>query len=180
VDTVFLALLPAVLAYNAYFVVLAPHFDRDVRNLRRAMETEPLQRLQYDSSRLAGTVSWTIARTGLAGAVIGFVIAGLASAWHPETALLTTAVSVASWAFMMTTVVSYKLDYIGQRMTAQLFGALHLVACIVAFTVIPPGALVYLALAGVELLVFALALRRCLHYWQLPEYTLFWRHATSW
>jgi hypothetical protein len=180
VQTVFLALLPAVLAYNMYFVVLAPRFDADVRTMRAAMEAEPLHRLGDHSSRLAATVAWTIARTGLAGAVIGFALTGLVAAWRPEIALLTAAVSVASWGFMMTTVVSYKLDYIGQRMPAQLIGALHLAVCILAFVLLPAGAAVYLALVAAEAVIFLLALRTCLRHWRVPEYTLFWRHATSW
>jgi hypothetical protein len=39
---------------------------------------------------------------------------------------------------------------------------------------------VYLALAGVELLLLAAALRSCSRHWGRPEYSLFWRHATSW
>ena len=180
VDTVFLALLPAVLAYNMYFVVLAPRFDDDVRSMRAAMESEPLHRLGEHSSRLATTVAWTIARTALAGAVIGFALTAVVAAWRPEIALLTAAVSVASWAFMMTTVVSYKLDYIGQRVPAQVFGALHLAACVLAFTLLPAGATVYLALAAAEAVLLVVALRTCLRHWGVPEYTLFWRHATSW
>jgi hypothetical protein len=180
VDTVFLALLPAVLAYNVYFVVLAPRFDRDVAAMRAAMENEPLHRLDDHSGRLAATVTSTIAQTALAGAAIGFVVSCLVAAWVPDVAALTAAVSVASWTFMITTVVSYKLDYVGQRRTAQAFGAVHLAACVAAFALLPPGPLVYLVLAAVDLLVFTAALRSCLRHWGSPEYTLFWRHATSW
>ncbi|MGY1769965.1 hypothetical protein [Blastococcus sp. SYSU D00813] len=180
VSTVFLALLPAVLAYNMYFVVLAPRFDDDVRTMRAAMESEPLHRLGAHSSRLATTVAWTVARTGLAGAVIGFALTALVAAWQPDIAWLTASVSVASWGFMMTTVVSYKLDYIGQRLPAQVYGALHLAACVLAFTLLPAGAPVYLALAAFEAVLLVVALRTCLRHWRVPEYTLFWRHATSW
>jgi len=148
--------------------------------MRAAMENEPVHRLHHHSTGLARTVTWTISRTALAGAVIGFVLTSLVAASRPEVAGLTAAVSVASWAFMMTTVVSYKLDYIGQRGLAQLFGVLHLAACVVAFTVMTPGATLYLVLAGVELVLLALALRSCMQHWGTPEYTLFWRHATSW
>lgn len=50
VSTVFLALLPAILAYNYYFVRLAPGLDRSVGALRTAMENEPYNRLA-DRSR---------------------------------------------------------------------------------------------------------------------------------
>jgi hypothetical protein len=80
----------------------------------------------------------------------------------------------------MTTVVCYKLEYIGQRRPAQLFSAAHLVIAIGAFTLIEDPVRIYLTLAALELLVLLGALHACLRYWRVPEYTLFWRHATSW
>ena len=55
VQTVFLALLPAVLAYNFYFIRLAPGFDSSVAALRHAMEKEPIARLApYSASWRTG------------------------------------------------------------------------------------------------------------------------------
>ena len=98
----------------------------------------------------------------------------------PELAGLVAAVAVASWLFMMTTVVCYKLDYIGHTGVAQSFSGAHLVLCAVALFTLPPGAASYAALAVAELLLFALVLRVCLSAWRAPEYTFFWRHATAW
>jgi hypothetical protein len=180
VDVVFLALLPAILAYNAYFVLFAPRFDREVATMRAAMENEPLDRLHRHSARLAGTVTSGILKTGVVGAALVLVVTGGVVAWDPASAGLASAVAVASWAFMMTTVASYKLDYVGQRTVAQVIGALHLTAVVVAFALLPSGTVVYLTLAGVELLLLAAALRSCSRHWGRPEYSLFWRHATSW
>ena len=180
VDVVFLALLPAILAYNAYFVLFAPRFDREVAIMRTAMEEEPLDRLHRQSSRLAGTVTSGLLKTGVAGAALVLVVTGGVVAWDPGSAPLASAVSVASWAFMMTTVVSYKLDYVGQRSVAQAIGALHLTAVVAAFALLPSGTAVYLTLAGVELLLLGLAVHSCMRHWGRPEYSLFWRHATSW
>jgi hypothetical protein len=180
VDVVFLALLPAILAYNAYFVLFAPRFDREVATMRMAMEEERLDRLHRHSSRLAGTVSTGILKTALVGAALVLVVNGGVAVWDPASATLASAVAVASWAFMMTTVVSYKLDYVGQRTLAQSIGALHLTAVVVAFALLPSGTVVYLALAAVELLLLAAAVRSCIRHWGRPEYSLFWRHATSW
>lgn len=180
VDTVFLALLPAVLAYNLYFVTLAPSFDRSVRDLRAAMENEPLSRLATHSRALWTTVGNSIARTGLAGAILSFVVASLVAGFTPDAGPLSAAVATASWFFMMTTVVCYKLDYIGQTVPAQVLSGVHLVAVIGAFLLLPAGPVVYLVLTAVGAVVFLAALRSCLRHWRLPEYTLFWRHATSW
>ena len=40
VDAIFLALLPAVIAYNYYFIRLAPHIDRAVGDVRTAVEMD--------------------------------------------------------------------------------------------------------------------------------------------
>lgn len=180
VDVVFLALLPAILAYNAYFVLFAPRFDREVGIMRTAMEEEPIDRLHRQSSRLAATVTSGIFKTGLAGAALVLMVTGGVVAWDPGSAPLASAVAVASWAFMMTTVVSYKLDYVGQRTVAQAIGALHLTAVVAAFSLLPSGTAVYLTLAGVEVLLLGVAVRSCMRHWGRPEYSLFWRHATSW
>lgn len=180
VAVVFLALLPAMVAYNAYFVLFAPRFDREVRTMRAAMEEEPLDRLHRQSSRLAGTITAGILKTGAAGAALVLVVTGGVVAWDRAAAPLASAVAVASWAFMMTTVLSYKLDYIGQRSLGQAIGALHLTAVVAAFTLLPSGIAVYLTLAGVELVLLAVAVRSCMRHWGRSEYSLFWRHATSW
>ncbi|SNS90944.1 hypothetical protein SAMN04488107_4270 [Geodermatophilus saharensis] len=180
VDVVFLALLPAILAYNAYFVLFAPRFDREVATMRSAMEDEPLERLHRHSSRLTLTILSGVVKTGVVGAALALVVTGGVVLWDRGSAPLAAAVAVASWAFMMTTVVSYKLDYVGQQRVAQVIGAAHLTAVVAAFALLPSGTTVYLALAGVELLLLALAVRDCTRHWGRPEYSLFWRHATSW
>ena len=180
VDTVFLALLPAVLAYNVYFVVLAPVFDASVRSLRTAMEDAPLAQLTRYSRSMWEVVCDSIARTALAGAALGLSVTALVGLVEPAAVDLTATVAVASWLFMMTTVVCYKLDYVGQRTLAQVVGGLHLAATVVAFLVLPAGSVVYSALIAVEAVLFLVALRSCLDHWRRPEYTLFWRHATSW
>lgn len=180
VTTVFLALLPAILAYNYYFVRLAPRFDAAVLELRGAMENERFGYLTDRSMELTATVSRTIKRTAFVGAALGLVVTMGMREYQPHLAALVAAVSVASWLFMMTTVVSYKLDYIGQLSQAQLLGAGHLALCLVVFAVLPLGAPLYAVMVVAEAVLFGLALRSCLKYWGSSEYTLFWRHAVAW
>ncbi|MGH3428101.1 MAG: hypothetical protein ACRDQZ_11125, partial [Mycobacteriales bacterium] len=77
-------------------------------------------------------------------------------------------------------VLCYKLDYIGQRRASQGLSGAHLVLCGVAFVAMPAGPVLYFVLAGIELLLFFVALQACLAAWRTPEYTFFWRHATAW
>ncbi len=180
VTTVFLALLPAILAYNYYFVRLAPTFDKSVGALRTAMEGEPYSKLTERSSALAVTVEGGLRTTAFIGACLCFVVACLVSSLTPRYLSLAAAIAIASWLFMMITVLCYKLDYIGRIGLAQVFSAAHLVGCAGAFLLFPPKALLYITLSCFEVLVFVAALYSCLTQWRSSEYTLFWRHATAW
>lgn len=180
VETVFLALLPAILAYNYYFIRLAPRFDSSVSSLRVAMEKDSVNSLGRHSEALFARVQTSIVHTGFAGALLAFGISWIISSLTPDRADLIAGVATASWLFMMTTVVCYKLDYIGQHWASQGFSAAHLVLCTVAFLAMPTGAAMYFALAGGELVIFLLVLRVCLTAWRTPEYTFFWRHAVAW
>lgn len=180
VTAIFLALLPAVLAYNYYFVRLAPNFDRSVAALRDAMENEPYPVLADRSERLNHAVLRSIARTAFTGAWLGFAVTTLVSGHTAYSTALVASVAVASWLFMMTTVLCYKLDYVGKTTLAQSYSAAHLVVCAGAFLLFTPGPMLYSWLAGAELLLFGAALRSCLSHWRSAEYTLFWRHATAW
>ncbi|MGH3572001.1 MAG: hypothetical protein ACRDR6_18525 [Pseudonocardiaceae bacterium] len=180
VETVFLALLPAVLAYNYYFIRLAPGFDFSVASLRAAMEKEPISKLGEYSHELFARVETSIVRTALAGALLSFGISWVMSNVTPDHAGLVAGVATASWLFMMITVLCYKIDYIGQHRASQGLSGAHLILCGVAFVAIPAGPSLYFTLAGFELALFFVALRVCRTAWQTPEYTFFWRHATAW
>jgi hypothetical protein len=180
VETVFLALLPAVLAYNYYFARLAPGFDSSVTSLRMAMEKEPISKLGRYSQELFALVQASIVRTALAGALLSFSISWAMINYTPDHAGLIAGVATASWLFMMTTVLCYKIDYIGQHRASQGLSGAHLILCGVAFLAMPTGPGLYFTLAGIELLLFFVTLRLCLTAWRTPEYTFFWRHATAW
>lgn len=180
VSEVFLAMLPAVLAYNYYFVRLAPTFDDSVSALRVAMEREPYSVLASRSRQLASTVVLSVNRTALVGALLAFGLTDVVAASTPAQVRLIAAVAVASWLFMMTTVLSYKLDYAGKTGMAQLYGVAHLALCAAAFLWLPAGAMLYAVLAVGELALMAIAWRSTLFHWRASEYTLFWRHATAW
>jgi hypothetical protein len=180
VNTVFLALLPAILAYNYYFVRLAPIFDGSVEAVRTAMEHEGNRVLSRRSTALSAVVTASIGRTALLGAGFGLLVTCLVGLTEPTATPLVAAVSVASWFFMMNTVLCYKLDYIGQQAQAQAFSAVHLVACLVIFLAFPVGPALYAWLVLIEAVLFAVALQACLTQWRSAEYALFWRHATAW
>jgi len=180
VSTVFWALLPAILAYNYYFVRLAPIFDESVLALRHAMENGSYRRLTQRSGSLTTTVDATLIRTGLLGAALGLLVSLAFLERVPSLASLVAWVSVASWLFMITTVACYKLDYVGRRAQAQMFGAAHLLICAGVFALTQPGTSTYIVLTVLELPLCLLALRACRASWRSSEYTLFWRHATAW
>ena len=180
VNTVFFALLPAVLAYNYYFVRLSPGFDASVTNFRKAMENEAFSVMPNRSATMMKSVTNSVQRTGFVGAVLVCALALQVAEHSPDNVRLAVPVAIASWMFMMITVLSYKLDYVGRRSSAQAIGAAHLVICGVLFAAMTPGPALYTTLAGCELVLFVAAFRLCVTHWRTPEYTLFWRHATAW
>lgn len=180
VTTVFTALLPAILAYSYYFVCLAPQFDQSVQSLRVAMEGESYGRLARRSRLLASRVASSISRTAFVGASLAFCVTWVISEHQPGSVSLATTVALASWLFMLNTVLCYKLDYIGQSGLAQALSGVHLLVCIGVFLVCTPGASLYGWLALFEMPVLLLTMVSCLQQWRTPEYTLFWRLATAW
>jgi hypothetical protein len=183
---VFLAMLPAVVAYNYYFVNLAPRVDRAVTDLHRTIAGEPLTRLATRSRELSRTVDRAILSTGAVGMVLTLVIVLLLEGLQPVNVLLAVSVGVASWAFMILTLLSYELDYIGEKVLPQILGGIHLALCAAAFLLVgavqgSTGAvLAYGALVVADLVLVAVAWVLYKRHWTQPEYTLFWRHATTW
>ncbi|MHA7241014.1 hypothetical protein [Arthrobacter sp. TMS1-12-1] len=183
---VFLAMLPAVIAYNYYFVTLAPKVDRAVADLHRTISEEPFTVLATRSKRLSRTVDRAILSTGAVGMVLTLVISLLLEGIQPVNVLLAVSVGIASWAFMILTLLSYELDYIGEKVLPQVLGGIHLVLCAAAFVLINASqssagaALAYGALVVADLVLVAVAWVLYKRHWSQPEYTLFWRHATSW
>lgn len=183
---VFLAMLPAVIAYNYYFVNLAPRVDKAITSLHRTIAEEPLTVLATRSKRLSQTVDRAILSTGAVGMVLTLVISLLLEGIAPVNVLLAVSVGVASWAFMILTLLSYELDYIGEKLLPQILGGVHLALCVAAFLLVGVtqttggAALAYGALVVADLLLVAVAWVLYKRHWTQPEYTLFWRHATSW
>jgi hypothetical protein len=183
---VFLAMLPAVIAYNYYFVNLAPRVDSAVASLHRTIAEDPLTVLATRSKRLSRTVDRAILSTGAVGMVLTLVISLLLEGVAPVNVLLAVAVGVASWAFMILTLLSYELDYIGEKIVPQVLGGIHLALCAAAFLLVGGiqsaggAALAYGALVVADLVLVGVAWVLYKRHWTQPEYTLFWRHATSW
>jgi hypothetical protein len=183
---VFLAMLPAVIAYNYYFVNLAPRVDKAITSLHQTIAEEPLTVLATRSKRLSRTVDRAILSTGAVGMVLTLVISLLLEGIAPVNVLLAVSVGVASWAFMILTLLSYELDYIGEKALPQILGGIHLALCVAAFLLIGVtqtsggAALAYGALVVADLVLVAVAWVLYKRHWTQPEYTLFWRHATSW
>jgi len=180
VSAVFAALLPAVLAYNFYFVRLAPMVNRAVGDMRKAMETQPHNQLVGRSRQLAAGVFRSIHLTALLCAGLTCVVTVVTAELHPSLTPVVAAVSMASWLFLLITILSYKLDYIGQKWPTLVAGAVHLVLTVTLLFAITPIGRAYLVLAVLDVPTFLLVAWGCRRQWSTPEYAFFWRHATAW
>ncbi len=183
---VFAAMLPAVVAYNFYFVHLAPGVDRALTGLHQDIATAPLSTLRGSSRRLVRILDRSVVLTGAIAALLTLSVSLLISAAYPADAILAVSAAVASWGFMMLTLLNYELDFIGEKVTPQVLGAAHLVVCSLAFV---GGNLLggtgghagsYLLLGAVDFVLIGVGWVLYKRHWSQPEYTLFWRHATTW
>jgi hypothetical protein len=176
----FAAMLPAIVAYNFYFALLAPRTDGLVDSVRRAMAGAPVAVLRRECTALSGHIRGSAGRASFlcaaltAGAVVYLCREDPGRAWPAGCEML------ACWCFVMGTLACYKLAYLGRGRLAYGYGAGHLAITACAFALSPSGPDVYLALAGVEIVLVTLMLRSCLRGWDRPEFMLFWRHAIKW
>ena len=178
---VFIASLPAVIAYNFYFVCRAPDFDTSVRRLHEALEKEPLRNLRNYSRGVHQVALRSQRDTAVVGGILVFLISMvLWSAAASAYTSLVGAVSAASWMCVMISIACYKLEYAGERWPVAVVGALHLLTCVVLFAAPLSAAHVYLGILCVDAVAFAIALLLFDRAWRAPEHTLFWRRALTW
>jgi len=186
VVAVFAAMLPAVVAYNFYFVQLAPTVDKALGRLHKDIAEAPISALKGSSRRLTRVVDRSVLLTGAIAALLTLTVALVMAGVDPAQTVLAVAAAAASWGFMVLTLLSYELDFIGEKVTPQLIGAVHLAVCVLAFIAgglfgpLAGAAGSYLLLGAVDFILIAIAWMFYKHHWSQPEYTLFWRHATSW
>jgi hypothetical protein len=180
VSTVFLALLPAIIAYNYYFVRLAPTFDRRVLDLRHAMEHSDYESLRGRSRLLAATVQGTLTRTALIGGALSLAVTSVFEFTGSRTTAFVAWVCVASCLLVLTTLACYKLDYIGLTLLAQALAGAHLALCVGVFALVPSIETAYVVLSLLEVPLCLVSLACCRSSWRASTYTLFWRHATAW
>jgi hypothetical protein len=124
--------------------------------------------------------------TGAIAALLTLTVSLVMSGLDPLHTLLVVAASIASWGFMVLTLLSYELDFIGEKATPQVIGAVHLAVCVLAFTAgnlfgaADGAAGSYLLLAAVDFVLIGIGWTLYKRHCNQPEYTLFWRHATTW
>ncbi|MFC9773306.1 MULTISPECIES: hypothetical protein [unclassified Pseudarthrobacter] len=186
VVAVFAAMLPAVVAYNYYFVQLAPTVDKALGRLHKDIAEAPISSLKGSSGRLTRVVDRSVLLTGAIAALLTLTVSLVMAGVDPAQTVLAVAASAASWGFMVLTLLSYELDFIGEKVTPQLLGAVHLAVCVLAFAAgglfgpLTGAAGSYLLLGAVDFILIAIAWMFYRQHWSQPEYTLFWRHATTW
>jgi hypothetical protein len=186
VVVVFAAMLPAVVAYNFYFVHLAPGVDRALSGLHRDIAGAALSSLNDSSRRLVRVVDRSVLLTGAVAALLTVSVTFVLFWADAADASLAVSAATATWASMMLTLLTYELDFIGEKAKPQILGAAHLVFCVLAFLAVRLSGLTlgvaasYMLLGAVDFVLLGLAWVLYKHHWSRPEFTLFWRHATTW
>ncbi|GAA2548032.1 hypothetical protein GCM10010435_16720 [Winogradskya consettensis] len=180
VVTLFLASLPAVIAYNFYFICRTPEFDASVKNLHSAMSSEPMNRLGSHSKAVYSTAARSIQDSAFVGAILVGLTAILLWSTTPRYAALIGGITAACWLCTVISIACYKLEYVGERRTSRAIGAFHLLVCAIAFASSLPDATAYLVLVAGDTFALVVALVLFRRAWRTPEHTLFWRRALTW
>jgi hypothetical protein len=174
------AMIPAIVAYNFYFALLAPRTDGLVDSVRQAMEVESISRLRRESTILSRHIRGSASQASVLCALLSLIAGTAILAVWPSCRLAAGSEMLACWCFVMGSLACYKLAYIGQTRLAYGYGALHLALTSIAFAWSSSGPQAYWALAAAEILLVPLVLRACMRDWDQPEFMLFWRHAIQW
>jgi hypothetical protein len=177
----FMASLPAVIAYNFYFVCRSPDFDASVRRLHKAVESQPLRHLRINSQAVHQVAHRSLRDTAFVGAVLVFLISiVLWSSVAPAYAALIGSVAAASWICAMISIACYKLEYADDRRSIGIVGGFHLAVCAVLFASPLSAPQVYFGILLADSVAFMVALLLVNRAWRSPEHTLFWRRALTW
>jgi hypothetical protein len=181
VIVLFIASLPAIIAYNFYFVCRSPDFESSVRRLHQALQNEPLHGLQVYSRSAYHSALRSIRDTAFVGAVLVGATSVLLWAWAPPAvAALIGSVAAASWLCAVISIASYKLEYVNDRRAMQIVGGLHLATCVGLFTSSLTASQIYIGIVCCDVVTLAVALLLFSRAWRMPEHTLFWRRALAW
>ncbi|MCA2215462.1 hypothetical protein [Jidongwangia harbinensis] len=180
VITLFLASLPAIIAYNFYFVCRSPDFDSSIKRLHTAMENEPLNRLQAHSEAVYRTAIRSMQDSAFVGAVLVGLTAVLLWSAAPDNAALIGGIAVAGWLSAVISIACYKLEYVDERRATRIIGGSHLLLCAAVFASPIPASSAYLSLVAGDVVILLGTLLLFRRTWKTPEHTLFWRRALNW
>lgn len=177
---VFLSILPAIVAYGYYFVRQAPGLDQLVAEMRAAMQDDPLSQSAPRLGALIGQAELTVVKATCTASVLCFAGVVIESIFMPGTIMFYAAMAVASTNFLVITIFLYKLEYIGRGDLVYWFAGAHFLLVSLVFFIASPGVVTYLALSALSAIITLLAAHTALRAWRAPEYSFFWRYATSW
>lgn len=173
----YIALIPAVLAYSYYFAQLAPNFDLAVEKADAAIHHGTMKELRGRTSLVADVVAHAVARTVAVAWVIALTLAVVIQL-IPGAPRLPLELVVVPIGALVVTILSYQLEYIGHRGTASLLSGLHLLA-VLSLAVIPVPLALPLVLAA-DVAISIAGYVRIRQVWGSMPYQMFWRFATQW
>lgn len=179
VVTIYMGLIPAVVAYNYFFAAEAKQVDRAVAKLREAIQTRGYSQVQSYSKKVERRVLQATQRTLLMAGICSVFVAVFMFFYLPDSVILAFSIIMSSWMFLAVAIYSYQVDYLGSHLIPQVLGLAHLILCMLAFALIPNTNGYFIIMAG-EVVLVTIAYIAFRKTWKLPAYDLFWRHAVTW
>ncbi|MFT8394730.1 hypothetical protein [Propionibacterium sp.] len=172
----YLALVPAVLAYSYYFAQLAPNLDLAVEQASGAVQRSGTKELRRQANLVSDVVGHAIARTLAVAAVAALglhlllqVIGG------PQ---LPLGLYIGPIAALVVTILCYHLEYIQHRGWACWLAGIHLLA-VFALLVPPVSSTIWFVIA-VDVVLSIVGYIRTRQVWGSIPYQMFWRFAMQW
>jgi hypothetical protein len=177
---VFLALLPALILFNAYFTMIAPGLQTGFDSFQHVLHRAGVQQLQTQAESLREQVRGKFVMLGLSvvgAAACAMIIESLRPSFNTR---FYSALVICSVGFGLEAIFVYNLVQLKRDRLAVGLSLVHCVAFTAAMLVWSPTAAFYTVNAGVEVVLVTLLVLVYSREIAEPQYAVFWGHALSW
>ncbi|RAX24181.1 MULTISPECIES: hypothetical protein [Actinomyces] len=176
----YLCLQPAVLGYSFYFAIATPRVTGALTDFHRGLESVSIDSLRDRSRYLTRLLDRALVRAGIVAALGVVAVVVVIALVDPASVADALAVALGSALLAVLTLLAYEIDHAGDPALALALSGAHLLAALMAFTLVGGLAASFAATALVDLALIAVSVVVYRARWSSPEYSFFWRKALSW
>ena len=179
VVAIYMSLIPAVIAYNYFFVVEADRVNDAIQYLWTVFERLPYNRVREEAHKATRASDRSIRNSLLVYIGSGIITGILMFIFMPDSFPLALMGLVVAFLFVAVALLIYQIEYMTMFKTVQVLSAAHLILLMICFAILPNETGYLPIIVGEAVLAYA-CYRVYRQAWQSPEYSLFWRRALAW